>query len=172
MNRRNFLKLIGIGGAAALTPAALFAKRPRKFPDDATADEINEFLYFRGLRPCPHSHHSTDEEFAKCSSGKRCRTCGATTDAHRIDCSLPLHSKERARTVCFSCVPEARVIDRYYSNGWSWMTAKKKGIACSECKTGMGYIHVVGKPFDYRLCPACAPEAKNARRWVRDLAAV
>ncbi len=67
MNRRNFLKLIGIGGAAALTPAALFAKRPRKFPDDATVDEVNEFLYFRGLRPCPHSHDSTDEEFAKCS---------------------------------------------------------------------------------------------------------
>jgi len=104
-------------------------------------------------------------------SGKRCRTCGATTDAHIIDCSLPLHSKERARTVCFSCVPEARVIERYYTNGWAWMAAKKNNSKCSSCGTGMGYIHVEGKPFEYRLCSPCAPEAKDCRRWVRDLGA-
>jgi len=34
--------------------------------DNATADDVNRFLYFRGLRPCPHSHHSTEEEFAAC----------------------------------------------------------------------------------------------------------
>ena len=105
------------------------------------------------------------------TSGRRCRTCFRPTDAHIIDCSLPLHSKERARTVCFSCVPEARVIERYYTNGWAWMAAKKNNSKCSSCGTGMGYIHVEGKPFEYRLCSPCAPEAKDCRRWVRDLGA-
>ena len=40
----------------------------RHFPDDATADEINALLFRRGLRPCPHSHHSHDEEFAECTA--------------------------------------------------------------------------------------------------------
>ena len=34
----------------------------------ATADEMNRWLFIRGLRPCPHSHHSSDEEFALCRS--------------------------------------------------------------------------------------------------------
>jgi hypothetical protein len=63
MNRRKFFKLM-IGSAACVS---LFRPRLWRFPEDATVDEINEFLFFRGLRPCPHSHHSTDEEFAECT---------------------------------------------------------------------------------------------------------
>ena len=66
IGRRAFLKLAGLGTVCA----GLFRSNQRKFPDDWTADEMNEFLYFRGLRPCPHSHHSSDEEFAKCMSLK------------------------------------------------------------------------------------------------------
>jgi hypothetical protein len=43
----------------------------KKFPDDATPDEVNEFLFHRGLRPCPHSHHSSDEDFAECLKPKQ-----------------------------------------------------------------------------------------------------
>ena len=35
-----------------------------------TPDQVNEFLFLRGLRPCPHSHHSHDEEFAECARTK------------------------------------------------------------------------------------------------------
>jgi len=41
-----------------------------KFPDDATSDEINALLFLNGLRPCPHSSHSHDEEFAECARRK------------------------------------------------------------------------------------------------------
>jgi len=71
MNRRNFLKLFGFSGAAALT-APVFDLTVQK-SDDQTADEINELLYFRGLRPCPHSHHSSDEDFARCGCSSRTR---------------------------------------------------------------------------------------------------
>jgi len=67
MNRREFFKLV-IGSAACVS---LFRPRLWRFPEDATVDEINEFLFFRGLRPCPHSHHSTDEEFAECTARPR-----------------------------------------------------------------------------------------------------
>lgn len=29
-------------------------------------NEVNAFLFWRGLRPCPHSFHSSDEEFERC----------------------------------------------------------------------------------------------------------
>jgi hypothetical protein len=38
-----------------------------------------------------------------------CLSCGAPTDVHLIDCTHPLGSPERNRTVCFACTPEARV---------------------------------------------------------------
>jgi len=57
--------LIFVGGAAAL--AAPLTGVLIEFPGGATADEVNEFLFFRGLRPCPHSHHSSDEDFAECT---------------------------------------------------------------------------------------------------------
>jgi hypothetical protein len=46
------------------------------------ADEVNEFLYFRGLRPCPHSHHSHDEEFAECARRKEMNMF--TEDDHKF----------------------------------------------------------------------------------------
>jgi hypothetical protein len=101
--------------------------------------------------------------------GKRCRTCGAKTDTHLIDCARPLGSQERAHTVCFSCEPRAKAILVYWYGFGSVMHARKNNVKCSECGTGMGYIHVEGKPFEYRLCPDCAPEAEWCRRWVRDL---
>ena len=61
MNRRKFLGL-AVGTLAA---PFLFVLGLRKLRDP-TPDEINELLYFRGLRPCSHSHHSTDEDFARC----------------------------------------------------------------------------------------------------------
>jgi len=100
---------------------------------------------------------------------KRCRTCGAATDTHLIDCARKLGSRERARTVCFSCEPRARAILKYWHGFGSVMHARKNNVKCSECGTGLGYIHVEGKPFEYRLCIGCAPDAKDARRWVRDL---
>jgi hypothetical protein len=100
---------------------------------------------------------------------RRCRTCGAPTDVHVIDCTRELGSKERARTVCFSCTPEASVIDKYWYGFPSVMHARKNNVKCSECGVGPGYIHVRGREFEYRLCDKCAPEAVNCRRWVRDL---
>ena len=99
----------------------------------------------------------------------RCRTCGAPTNTHLIDRTLPLNSAERARTVCFSCTPEARVIDKYWYGFPTAMHARTHNVKCSECGVELGYILVVGKPFDCRLCGGCAPEAKDCRRWVRDL---
>lgn len=32
----------------------------------ASADEVNAWLFLLGLRPCEHSHHSSDEEFQQC----------------------------------------------------------------------------------------------------------
>jgi hypothetical protein len=98
MNRREFFKLvIGTTCVAPLMMSGLL----RKFPDDAMANEVNEFLFFRGLRPCPHSYHtnltragtassSSDEDFAECTGLARrshgfycispdsvvCRNCG------------------------------------------------------------------------------------------------
>ena len=98
-----------------------------------------------------------------------CLSCGAPTDVHLIDCTRPLGSAERARTVCFSCTPEARVIDKYWYGFPSVMHARKHNAKCSECGTGMGYIHLRDRDFEYRLCGDCAPEARDCRRWVRDL---
>ncbi len=63
IKRREFLKLAGT--IATATPLVLYSSL-RKFPDDWTVDQMNEYLFFRGLRPCPHSYHSSDEEFAEC----------------------------------------------------------------------------------------------------------
>ena len=79
MDRRTFLQLLGIGGAALTVPVSSLLKE--KFPDGASADEVNEFLFFRGLRPCPHSHHSSDEEFAECT--------GLARRAHGFYCVCP-----------------------------------------------------------------------------------
>lgn len=100
---------------------------------------------------------------------KVCRTCGTPTDVHIIDCTRPLGSAERARTVCFSCTPEARVIDKYWYGFPSVMHARKHNVKCSECGVELGYIHVRDREFEYRLCLDCAPEARDCRRWVRDL---
>src|SRR5579863_501002 len=32
----------------------------------ATTDDMNAYLFVRGMRPCPHSEHSSDEDFAAC----------------------------------------------------------------------------------------------------------
>ncbi len=98
-----------------------------------------------------------------------CRTCSAPTEVHLIDCTRPLGSPERERTVCFSCTPEARVIDKYWYGFPSAMHAHKNKTQCSECGVGPGYIHVRDREFEYRLCLDCAPEARDCRRWVRDL---
>ena len=64
--RRKFLKQL-VGSAAALAAPLVFGSRVRRrFPDDWTVDEVNRWLYHRGLRPCIHSFHSSDEEFAEC----------------------------------------------------------------------------------------------------------
>lgn len=102
-------------------------------------------------------------------SSRLCRTCGAATDVHLINCTLPLGSEERARTVCFTCTPAARVIEKYWTGFPSVMHARTHGTKCSECNEGLGYIHVTGREFNYRLCHDCAPDAKDCRRWVRDL---
>jgi hypothetical protein len=162
MNRRNFLKLIGIGGAVLTAPVLSLLEE--KFPDGVTADEVNEFLFSRGLRPCQHSGCSSDEHFAKCVKNL-CKTCGAKTDVHLIDTSLR-YGPERDRTVCFSCNPRARVILKYWSSPWAHMAAQKHGIKCSLCGTGLGVVHLHGREFDYRLCYKCAPGSKECRRWV------
>jgi hypothetical protein len=69
ITRRSFLKLLGVSGIVLAAPVVSLLKE--KFPDGATADEVNEFLFFRGLRPCPHSHHSSDEDFAECTGVAR-----------------------------------------------------------------------------------------------------
>jgi hypothetical protein len=100
---------------------------------------------------------------------RRCRTCGAPTDVHLIDCTRELGGKERARTLCFQCTPEARVIDKYWTGFAAVMHARKNNVNCSECGVGPGYIHPRDREFDYRLCAKCGPDAANCRRWVRDL---
>jgi len=96
-----------------------------------------------------------------------CATCGASTDVHLIDCTRPLGSPERARTVCFQSTPEARVIDKYWTGFATAMHYHKHKIRCSECGADPGYIHV--REFEYRLCGKRAPDAVSCRRWVRDL---
>ncbi len=98
-----------------------------------------------------------------------CRTCSGPTDVHLIDCTRPLGSPERSRTVCFLCTPEARVIDKYLYGFPSVMHCHKHKTKCSECGVGPAYIHVRGRESEYRLCAKCAPDAVNCRRWVRDL---
>ena len=102
-------------------------------------------------------------------ASKRCRTCGTPTDVHLIDCSRPLGSRERARTVCFTCTPEARVIDKYFTGFATAMHYHKHKTKCSQCGVGPGFYHVADREFEYRLCSKCAPDAVNCRRWVRDL---
>ncbi len=99
---------------------------------------------------------------------RRCRTCGAPTNVHLIDCTRPLGSPERNRTVCFLCTPEAGVIDKYWTGFPTAMHYHKHKTKCSECGVGPGLYHVRGHDFDYRLCLGCAPEARDCRRWVRD----
>lgn len=65
-SRREFLKL-GLATAACVAAPLVVSGLRRKFPDDWTPDEVNEYLFFRGLRPCPHSEHSSDEDFAECT---------------------------------------------------------------------------------------------------------
>jgi hypothetical protein len=100
---------------------------------------------------------------------KRCRTCGAPTSDHLIDCSRELGSSERARTVCFSCIPEARVIDKYWAGYASAMHYHRHKPNCSQCGVGPGFYHVHGRDFEHRVCLSCAPDARDCRRWVRDL---
>ncbi len=66
IGRREFLKLVGFGTAACVAASLVVSGLPRKFPDDWSVDEVNRWLYHRGLRPCIHSFHSSDEEFAEC----------------------------------------------------------------------------------------------------------
>src|SRR6266480_6629343 len=89
-SRREFLRL-AVGTACATTPLlfALSSQRmtERKICDCgeknvklmpgrrgkvcwycASADEANHYLFLRGLRPCPHSWHSSDEDFSECAS--------------------------------------------------------------------------------------------------------
>ena len=167
MNRRTFLELIGIGVASACAadlPVVFNSGLPAW---DASADEVNDFLFRKGLRLCPHSEHSSVKEFVECAGLKwLCKTCGAPTRNHIIDCSLP-YGLERDRTVCFSCEPRARVILKYWSS--PCMHAKQLNVKCSGCGVGIGVVHEIGKDFEYRLCYECAPEARECRRWVRDL---
>jgi hypothetical protein len=86
MIRRDFVKLLVGGIAVAAAPAickkqCCGALRPdgQKYPvltthegkhccvECGTVDEINSALYVRGLRPCPHSYHSSDEHFVECA---------------------------------------------------------------------------------------------------------
>jgi hypothetical protein len=97
-----------------------------------------------------------------------CRSCGATTKVHLIDTTLPLRSRERERTTCFSCTPAAKIILRYRSEYTMRMSAAigKVKIMCLHCGERFGYIHKVGTPLHERLCGTCVPEARDCRRWV------
>ena len=53
--------------------------------------------------------------------------------------------------MCFSCVPEAKVILKCYSSPWAHMAARRHNIKCSECGIGVGVVHEVGKDFEYML---------------------
>jgi len=90
MNTRNFLKLTSLKVIVAAESQHFGLILPRRDPKEelcdcgsrmearingrcaecATADEIHAFLFQRGLRSCPHSHHSSDEEFAECARRK------------------------------------------------------------------------------------------------------
>jgi len=53
-----------------------------------SADEMNEFVFFRGLRPCPHSYHSHDEEFDECvreSDLEFLKSVGISTEDTSLD---------------------------------------------------------------------------------------
>lgn len=39
---------------------------------NASQDEVNAQLFFAGLRPCFHSEHTTDADFAACSKNMIC----------------------------------------------------------------------------------------------------
>jgi hypothetical protein len=69
-------------------------------------------------------------------SASLCLNCGTPTKVHLIDTTLPLQSRERARTVCFSCVPEAAVILHYSSEYAMRMAAATGKIKCSNCRRG------------------------------------
>src|SRR5438445_12207127 len=162
MKRREFVKLVIATAACAAVPVLLSSGVPAW---DSSADEVNGFRFRRGLRLCRHSEHSSVKESVECAGFKNlCKTCGARTDAHLIDCSLP-YGLERDRTVCFSCEPRARVILKYWSSPCMHAKQHKK---CSGCGVGLGVVHEIGKDFEYRLCYECAPEARECRRWVRD----
>jgi hypothetical protein len=91
MKRRIFMRLLAMGGIAAGLPVLKQMCIPEPQPMDtrcacgervigilipgerrmvcfycATADEVNAWLHTIGLRPCPHSEHSSDEEFQQC----------------------------------------------------------------------------------------------------------
>jgi hypothetical protein len=99
-----------------------------------------------------------------------CRSCGskAPDGIYLIDTHLP-YGPDRDRTVCFSCEPKAKVILHYSSEYAMRMAAATNKVKCSNCRKGAGYIYKHGTPFHYRLCGDCAPEAKDCRRWVKDL---
>ena len=81
--RRQFLKVLVGSAACVVTPLAFSSigcdatcdcgsnLEPDPHIDGrcfecATADEMNRWIYKRGLRPCPHSHHTSDEDFIEC----------------------------------------------------------------------------------------------------------
>ncbi len=124
----------------------------------------------RDFSPCHHCDARAREQHKiGCPrESALCRSCGSKTDVDLIDTYLP-YSPERDRTVCFSCEPRARVILRYSSEWAMRMSAAMNKTECSRCGVGAGIIHERGTPFDYRLCTTHVPEAKECRRWVRDL---
>jgi hypothetical protein len=164
VKRRDFIAaIVGAVGAAVLPAIPVAAALPGR--EHFLKDNLN-----RNFSACHYCDAKTWEQHKiGCPrESALCRNCGSETDIDLVDTHLP-YGPERDRTVCFSCEPRARVILRYSSSPWAHMAARQHNIRCSRCHVGSGVIHVEGRPFEYRLCYACAPEARECRRWVKDL---
>jgi hypothetical protein len=167
MNRKEFITgMIGAVGAAVLPIIAVTAK---SFPLRGRENYLTDNTH-RDFSACQYCDAKVFEQHKiGCPrESALCRSCGSKTDVDLIDTSRPF-GPERDRTVCFSCEPKARVILRYRSEYAMRMSAAINKTKCFRCGVGAGIIHEHGTPFDYRLCTTCAPEAKDCRRWVRDL---
>jgi hypothetical protein len=169
MKRRKFIvTVIGAASAAAGT-TALFATPVAAAIDPATDRYYQDNLH-RDFSPCHYCDAKTWEQHKiGCPrESALCRSCGSKTDVDLIDTSRPF-GPDRDRTVCFSCEPKAAVILHYSSEYAMRMAAATNKVKCSNCRKGAGYIYKHGTPFHYRLCGDCATEAKDCRRWVKDL---
>ena len=165
MKRRNFIVTVVGAGAAAL-PIAVAAATGGPFSVDSYTQD-NTHRDFSACQYCD-ARVFEQHKIGCPRESALCRSCGSKTDVDLIDTHLP-YGPERDRTKCLSCEPKARVILRYRSEYAMRMSAAVNKTKCSRCGLGAGVIHVEGRPFEYRLCYGCAPEARDCRRWVRDL---